>query len=135
MIYVVLIPAWISATLLGAGWTFLVYLASHRLRFRNRFMIVLLAVMALQALAASSTTIITSRDPLNAYACWMGYTGRWFAFFTTLAEAVVIGFLSRNWPLDEEGKRVRFWTWVATWFGFNLVALLAHLRSAALCTV
>ena len=135
MIYVVLIPAWLWVILLVVIWATLFYQAYVRLGFRHLLMISLLAVLAVQALAASSTAIVTSQDPLSKFACLMGYIGMWVAFSITLAEGIVLPFLSKAWPQNSEGKKLRFGNWLSIWFIFNVIALLAHIRSAGLCTV
>jgi hypothetical protein len=135
MLYVVLVPWWAWTALLVAGWMILALGASRGPGLRNRVLVGLLAVMALQAVAASSTAIVTSTDPLNDYACLMGYLGMWVALFVSVAEAGVVGYLATVWPRAASGRRRRFGRWTAVWLGFNALALLAHVRSTALCTV
>ncbi len=135
MLYVVLIPGWVWVALSISAWATLAYVALRQLRFRNRVLIGLLAVMAIQALAASSTAVATDLDPISRSACLMGYFGIWAVLFLSLAEACALIFLSTIWPRGASGKRLQFTSWASIWFIFNSIALLAHMRSMALCTV
>lgn len=135
MLYVVLIPGWAWVALSISAWATLAYIALRRLRFRNRVLIGLLAVMAVQALAASFTAVVTDVDPIRYSSCLMGFYGMWTAVFLWLAEAGALIFLSTTWPRGISGERLQFTQWGSLWFIFNSVALLAHMRSTALCTV
>ena len=135
MIYVVLIPAWFWVTLLVTAWLILFYKAYVQLNFRHPVMLSLLGVFVIQALVASSAAIATSQDPLNDYACLTGYFGMWITLLVVFLEAIALTFLSNAWPNNIEGKKDRFGSWLSIWFIFNVMVLLAHMRSAGLCTV
>jgi hypothetical protein len=133
VIYVALVPwpAWVGV--LAGAWIALFLLA--RGHVRDPLATALLSVMAVQAVAASSTALATSHDSLDAFPCLMGYFGMWVAAAVTVLETVALLFLFRRWSADPLGGRWAFGAWVLVWFAFNAVALLAHLRSTALCTV
>ncbi|MEM8484283.1 MAG: hypothetical protein AAF564_01980 [Bacteroidota bacterium] len=135
MLYVVLIPAWLWALMLLAGWTTLAYRAYNQLNFRHPLMLSLLAVLMLQAIVASAGAFATSQYAIGQFACLTGIFGMWGSMGFTLIEAGVLVYLSRHWPRDADRKRRLLRSWTALWLVFKLVALLAHIRSAALCTV
>ncbi|MEB3212617.1 MAG: hypothetical protein VKL39_14755 [Leptolyngbyaceae bacterium] len=135
MLYIVLIPAWAWVTLLVTAWATLALLVFSELGFRHRVIVGLMAVIALQTIAASSTAIVTSQDPLNDFACLMGYIGMWVSLAISLAEVAVLIFLFTIWPRRKGGGRSRYGLWVSIWIIFSIIALLAHMRSTALCTV
>jgi hypothetical protein len=135
MLYVVLIPGWVWVASLAGTWATAAHVALVRAGIRNRLLLALLGVMVVQAVAAASTALVTSHDPLAGFACLMGYLGMWVAMFVTLAEAIAVLFLFWIWRRASPGSTSGFVCWTTIWLVFNAVALLAHLRSAALCTV
>ena len=135
MLYVVLIPGWAWVAILTGTWASAASVAIVRAGIRNRLFLALLGVMAVQTVAAASTALATSRDPLDDFACLMGYLGMWAALFVTLGEAIAVAVLFRSWRKAYPGNAGSFVVWTAIWFVFNATALLAHMRSAALCTV
>lgn len=135
MLFVVLIPAWAWTGLMVAAWGTLAYQARSRVGYRYFAVKGLVAALALQSIAASSTVIVTSQDPISKYACLMGIFGMWLFPVIILVEAAVLVFLYRIWPLDSNCTRRGFWKWVSIWLILSLILLLAHIRSAVLCTV
>jgi hypothetical protein len=135
MLFVVLIPAWAWTALMIAALSTLSYQAFSRSGFRHRAVMGLLAVLTLQTVAASSAAIATSHDPISKYACLVGILGVWATPAIVLVEAAVLVLLYRVWPVDISGARPGFVAWVLIWGTLCLILLLAHIRSAALCTV
>ena len=135
MIFVAIIPGYIWATLLLAGWAALAYLASNRLSIRHRSMTGMLVVMALQALSGTSVAIATNLDQIGAFACLVGAYGALVSLVLSLMQTAAIVFLSTIWPRSSVGGRHWFAVWVSMWLVFSLAAFLTHARSAALCTV
>ncbi|MEE4380449.1 MAG: hypothetical protein V2J02_00500 [Pseudomonadales bacterium] len=135
MLYVVLIPGWVWVAGLAGTWATAAHVALVRAGIRNRLLLALLGVMVVQAVAAASTALVTSHDPLAGFACLMGYLGMWVALGVTLLEAIAVVFLVRIWPRVSPGRAGSLTVWTTMWLLFNGIAWLAHLRSAALCTV
>lgn len=135
MLYVVLIPGWVWVASLAGTWASAAYVALVRAGVRHRLLLALLGVMVVQALAAASTAWVTSHDPLHEFACLMGYLGMWVALGVTLVEAIAVVFLARIWLRTSPGRAGSLTVWTTIWLLFNGIAWLAHLRSAALCTV
>ena len=135
MLYVAITPSFVWAALLIATWSVLTYDALRGLGIRHPVMKGLLAVLALQVVAGVSVAIATRIDPIGPLACLVGIFGAMGSLAVTAIQAAAIGFLATIWPRETEGTRRRFKRWTATWLFFSLVALLTHLRSAALCTV
>jgi hypothetical protein len=135
MLFVVLIPAWAWIGLIVAAWSSLAYQALSRINFRHFAVKGLLVALALQSMGASFTAIFTSQDPISKYACLMGIFGMWLTPVIILVEAVVLVYLYRIWPLGSRGKNRRFGMWITIWLLLSLTLLLAHTRSALLCTV
>jgi hypothetical protein len=135
MIYIVLIPPPIWIILLGLCWVGLAHLAYKKIAFRHVAMWALIAAMGLQAIAASSTAVATSLDPIGYFACRMGYYGMLVTFGVCLVEGAALFFLSRIWPRSPSGVRHKFKAWVTVWLLFSLFAVFSHMRSTALCTV
>ena len=93
-------------------------------------------VRAVRAIAASSTAMVTSRNPLNDYACLMGYVGMWVALAVFLGQAIVLSVFLVTIRRRKQTNGARLGgAWLSIWLIFNVVALLAHMRSTALCTV
>jgi len=135
MLFVVLIPAWAWTALMVAAWSTLALQAHLRVGFGHFAVLGLVATLALQTIAASSAAIVTSQDPISTYACLMGVFGMWVSLVIIAVEAAVLLFLYRLWPENSEGKRRGFGSWVLIWLILSSTSLLAHIRSAALCTV
>ena len=135
LIFVVIIPSFVWVALLVSTWTTLAFQAYGRLGVRHRTMIGLLAVMATQALAGSSTAIATSVYQIGRFPCLMGYYGTWSSLGVIALELTIILYLPRLWPRGDTGNLLRFGRWLSLWLSFNLIALLTFMRSSALCTV
>jgi len=135
MLFVVSIPAWVWTGSIVAAWSTFAYQALCRVQFQHFVVKVLLAALALQSIGASSSAIVTSQDPISKYACLMGIFGMWLSPVIFLVEAAVLVFLYRVWPLGSNFTRRGFGMWVSIWVTLSLTLLLAHTRSALLCTV
>lgn len=135
MLYVVLVPwpMWV-AILLGT-WAAMAYIALGRIRLFHPLMVGLLLVMAVQMVSASTSAVATSFDPIGRFACLMGNRGMWISILVAVPGACVIGFLYRRWPATPHGQKRYFRAWIANWLIFSLFSILAHMRSAGLCTV
>lgn len=135
MLYIVLFPAWVWTFLLMAGWTTLAYRALVQVPFRHPLLQTLLAVLLVQVIAASAGAFATSHYAIGRVACLTGIFGIWISLGLTLTEAVAFVYLSKHWPRDKEDIRHRFRSSLILWLLLKLVAFLAHMRSALLCTV
>ena len=135
MIYIVLIPAWISAVLIVAAWGTLAYQALFRLSLRHSAMRGLLLVLGLKSIAAVSTAIVTSRDPIYPFACLTGIFGSMSFPVIMLIELIVLSLIYKIWPQRGGNKKHGFLVWLLVWVGLNIVVLFAFLRSVGLCTV
>lgn len=135
MIYIVLIPAWLSTVLIVAAWGTLAYQALFRLNVRHFAMNALLFVLALKSIFAVSTAIVTSRDPIDSFACLTGIFG--FSSFPIiiLIELVVLALIYRICSQRIGNKKYGYLVWILIWIALNMVVLFAFLRSAGLCTV
>ncbi|MEM9531736.1 MAG: hypothetical protein AAGA23_12520 [Pseudomonadota bacterium] len=135
MIFVVLVPSvvWIGL-LLVTGLCF-AHQVRRRVQLEGRTINLLLAVMALQGLAAAATAIATSVDPINWFACRSGSYGVWISLALAVAGFILLTMLYRTWPRTPGGAKHRLMPGAALWFAFSGFALLTHLRSLGLCTV
>ena len=130
-----LFPGWGWALLIGGAWAILVYLALGRLKLRGDRMLGLLATMTLRASAAASIAIMTSLDVLNDFACLTGILGIPLTPLFLAVEAGLLYALSKQWPRTAAGRRDRFRIWIFIWLVLDAIALIAHFRSALMCTV
>ena len=135
MLYVVLIPALVWVTVLLATWGTLAYYTSQRVGLRGPVLSVWLGILALQAIAASAAAISTSLDPINSFACATGIFGMPISLAVTALAAVVLVMMRKHWPRYKERNRDGFAFTASIWLLLSIVAILAHMRSAALCTV
>ncbi|MCC7249180.1 MAG: hypothetical protein IT473_11215 [Lysobacter sp.] len=130
-----LFPGWGWALLIGVAWAILVYLALGRLKLRGGRTLGLLAAITLRAAAAASIAIITSLDVLNDFACLTGIFGIPLTPLFLAVEAGLLYALSKQWPRTSAGRKDRFALWILIWLAFDAIALIAHFRSALMCTV
>lgn len=136
ILVLVFFDGWFLAIVLWLGWITLVYLGIRRLNFRHSAMLALLGVMAFQALAASSAIVATNElGSINSFSCYAGIYGTYIAPLVTVPEVGVLFYLSTRWPRSFTGKKDRMRIWVSIWLAFNLIAYLAHWRSAVFCSV
>ena len=135
MIYFVLIPAWIWVALILAAWTTFAYQTNNRIGFGHHVIVGLFATLTFKSIAASSTAIATSQYSIGAFACLMGIFGTLLSPIVLLTEVAVLIFWSRGWLRNNGDRKRGFGTWLSIWFILSLIAFLAHVRSAALCTV
>ena len=135
MIYVVIMPGWAWVALILAIWATFAYQTYNRIGFGHNIIMGLFVALTIQSVAASSTAIATSQNPISEFACLMGIFGTLLYPIILLAEVAVLIFVSRTWLPSHRNRKRRFAAWLSLWFILNLVAFLAHVRSAVLCTV
>ncbi|WP_444922919.1 hypothetical protein ACJJH9_12100 [Microbulbifer sp. DLAB2-AF] len=128
MSYIVLIPAWISTVLIVAAWGTLAYQALFRLSLRQFAMNGLLLVLALKSIFAVSTAIVTSRDPIDSFACLTGIFGFYSFPIIILIELIVLAFTYRIWLERRGDKKHGFLVWLLVWISLSIVVLFAFLR-------
>ena len=135
MLYIALIPAIVWVVLLLVTWGML---ANHMHRYVGRqgpVSLVWLAVLALQAIAASAAAISTDIYPIDSFACALGYFGSWISWALTGAAGVVLLILRKGASQHKAQEQGGFRFAAAIWLILSTVAILAHMRSAGLCTV
>ena len=135
MLYIALIPtsAWVA--LCVATWAACVFQTWFSARMRGPWLRAWLGVMAVQAMVASVTAVATRIDPIDYFPCRMGAYGSLVTLTVSLIGGLVLALLIRDWPRSAEGKREGSGRAIAAWIAFGVVTFLAHIRSAALCTV
>ncbi len=123
------------AILLTVGWSLLMYIAAHRLRFRAGVMLGLLVAIAIQTCIAATAAVLTSEDILNDFSCLAGALGIPIVPLATAVEAGLLFYISKQWPRNAAGKRDCIVSWVMIWFAFKCVIWFVFMRSGLMCTV
>ncbi len=135
MIFAAIVPFYVWVLLALGLWGVIAHRAYRRIDLSGWLVGLWLALLAVQALAASISAVATRVDSIDRFTCYWGIWGWLVQLALAGIGLALLVLLMKRWPRNAEGGRRQFGSTVALWGVFSVVVVFAHLRSAVLCTV